>query len=121
MSWMDYLLAALVGCAGMLGLSELAGDLVALNREAYEITLATLILAEAMALSRIGTLGGVPLSQWCMPLPDHLRYDHCAAMSEWLSALNQSQLQATADGRVALRWISSTGDYLELIQPLWAP
>ena len=52
MSWMDYLLAVLVGCAGMLGLFKLAVDVVTLNLEAYEITLATLILAEAIALSR---------------------------------------------------------------------
>ena len=121
MSWMDYLLAVLVGCAGMLGLFKLAVDVVALNREAYEITLATLILAEAIALSRFGRLDGVPLSQWCVPLPDHVRDDHCGVLREWLGALNQSHLEATADGRIALRWLSPTGNYLELIQPLWAP
>ena len=68
---MDYLLAVLVGCAGILGLSEFTFDIVMLNTQAYEITLGILTLSEAVALSRFGVTDGVPVSKWCAALPEH--------------------------------------------------
>ena len=118
MIWMDYLLAVLVGGIGMLGLLELTADIVTLNNEAYEMTLGLFILDEMAALSRLQVTEGVPLSQWCAALPDALRESHCRGLSDWLDRLAQSELRIASDGRMALAWLSSSGERMELAQPL---
>lgn len=118
MMWMDYLLAVLVGCVGMLGLYELTADIILLNTDAYEMTLASLILSEAAALSRFGKIEGSLLHEWCANLPAPLGDSHCSSLTEWLSVLTQSQLRMSPDGRASLQWLSSAGDYLEWTQPL---
>jgi hypothetical protein len=116
---MDYLLAVLVGCAGILGLSELTFDIVMLNTQAYEMTLGILTLSEAVALSRFGVTDGIPVSEWCAALPEQLRDRHCDVLNDWLGALMESRLRITPEGLVMLGWLSSSGEYLELSQPIW--
>ncbi|MDA8619671.1 hypothetical protein N9L28_02800 [Luminiphilus sp.] len=116
---MDYLLAVLVGCAGILGLSELTFDIVMLNTQAYEITLGILTLSETVGLSRFGVTEGIPGSEWCAALPEQLRDRHCDVLNDWLGALMESQLRITSEGLVILSWFSSSGEYLELSQPTW--
>ena len=116
---MDYLLAVLVGCVGILGLSELTFDIVVLNTQAYEMTLGILTLSEAVALSRFGVTEGSPVSEWCAALPEQLRDRHCDVLNDWLGMLMESQLRITPEGLVILGWLSSSGEYLELSQPIW--
>ena len=117
--WMDYLLAVLVGCVGILGLSEITFDIVVLNTQAYEMTLGILTLSEAVALSRFGVTEGSPVSEWCAALPEQLRDRHCNVLNDWLGMLMESQLRITPEGLVILGWLSSSGEYLELSQPIW--
>lgn len=119
MIWMDYLLAVLVGCVGILGLSEITFDIVVLNTQAYEMTLGILTLSEAVALSRFGVTEGSPVSEWCGALPEQLRDRHCNVLNDWLGMLMESQLRITPEGLVILGWLSSSGEYLELSQPIW--
>ncbi|MDG1684397.1 MAG: hypothetical protein P8J81_07605 [Luminiphilus sp.] len=116
---MDYLLAVLVGCVGILGLSEITFDIVVLNTQAYEMTLGILTLSEAVALSRFGVTEGSPVSEWCGALPEQLRDRHCNVLNDWLGMLMESQLRITPEGLVILGWLSSSGEYLELSQPIW--
>mgnify|MGYP001196470056 FL=1 len=116
---MDYLLAVLVGCVGILGLSELTFDIVVLNTQAYEMTLGILTLSEAVALSRFGVTEGSPVSEWCAALPEQLRDRHCDVLNDWLGMLMESQLRITPEGLVILGWLSSSGEYLELSQAIW--
>ena len=118
MMWMDYLVAVLVGCVGMLGLYELTADIILLNTDAYEMTLASLILSEAVALSRFGKFEGRLLPEWCANLPAPMGDSHCSSLTEWLSVLTHSQLQMSSEGLTSLQWLSSAGDYLEWTQPL---
>lgn len=120
MIWVDYLVAVLVGSVGMLGLSELTFDVVTLNTQAYEITLALFILNEITALSRLGVDDGVPLSAWCLALPDAVRDAHCHGLEEWLGRLAQSELRIAPDAQIVLEWLSSSGERVELTQPLRA-
>ncbi len=119
--WVDYLLAVLVGCIGLLGLYDLTSDIISLNTQAHEMTLAFMILSETVALSRLAMIDGRPPSEWCLGLPDALRSSHCSVLNAWLDALTQSQLLMTPEGRVALQWVSSAGDHLEYMRPLWTP
>jgi hypothetical protein len=115
---MDYLLAVLVGGIGMLGLLELTADIVSLNTEAYEMTLALFILDDMAVLSRLQVAEGVPLSQWCAVLPEAVRDSHCRGLSDWLGRLAQSELRIASDNRIALAWLSSSGERMELALPL---
>jgi len=116
--WMDYLLAVLVGSAGMLALFELTLDVVTLNTQAYEITLAVLILKEVAALSWLCAEDGVPLSAWCAALPDSVREAHCNGLREWLGELAHSELRIVSDTWIVLDWLSSSGERVELTHPL---
>lgn len=116
--WMDYLLAVLVGSIGMLGLCELTFDIVALNTEAYQMTLAGLILSETVALFRLGITDGSPWPHWCAALPIDMRDSHCGVLSDWLGLLTQSDLRITPDGLIVLGWLSPSGNYLQLTQTL---
>ena len=121
MIWADYLVAVLVGCVGMLGLSELTVDVVTLNTQAYEVTLAMLILNEMATLFLLGADNTAPLSAWCAVLPDAVREAHCDSLREWLDRLAQSELRITPDARIVLGWLSSSGERIELTQSLPAP
>jgi hypothetical protein len=116
--WADYLVAVLVGCVGMLGLSELTVDVVTLNTQAYEVTLAMLILNEMATLFWLGAGDTTPLSAWCAVLPDAVREAHCDGLREWLDRLAQSELRIAPDARIVLGWLSSSGERIELTQSL---
>ena len=121
MIWVDYLVAVLVGGVGMLGLSELTVDVVTVNTQAYEVTLAVLILNEMATLFWLGADDTVPLSAWCAALPDAVREAHCDGLREWLDRLAQSELRIAPDARIVLGWLSSSGERIELAQSLPAP
>jgi hypothetical protein len=105
----------------MLGLSELTVDVVTLNTQAYEVTLAMLILNEMATLFWLGADDTVPMLAWCGVLPDAVREAHCDGLREWLERLAQSELRITPDARIVLGWLSSSGERIELTQSLPAP
>jgi hypothetical protein len=40
-------------------------------------------------------------------------------LNDWLGALMESRLRITPEGLAMLGWLSSSGEYLELSQPIW--
>ena len=108
----DYLIAATIGLAGMLGVLHLGAEITALNEQTFQITMAEAILRELSVLSHL--LGANPSDtlERCAS-PTSLPFEAtCGMVLETLATLPNHRLQVLAGGALELIWTPASGDQL---------
>ena len=108
----DYLIAATIGFAGMLGVISLSAEITTLNEQTFQITMAEAILHELAVLSHL--LGANPsdtLERCASPSGPPLE-PTCPMMLETLSTLPDHRLQVLTGGVLELTWTPAIGDQL---------
>ena len=108
----DYLIAATIGFAGMLGVLYLGAEIITLNEQTVQITMAETILRELSVLSHL--LGANPsdtLERCASPAGPPFETT-CPMVLETLSTLPDHRLGLLAGGVLELSWTPAFGDQL---------
>lgn len=108
----DYLIAATIGFAGMLGVLHLGSEIITLNEQTSQITLAEATLRELSVLSHLveATPSGA-LERCARPTGSPFEAT-CRMILQTLSTLPDHRLQVLASGALELTWTPSSGDQL---------
>ena len=114
----DYLIAAAIGFAGMLGVLHLGAEIITLNEQTVQITMAEAILRELSVLSHlIDATPSHALERCASPSGPPLE-PTCPMMLETLSTLPDHRLQVLTGGELELTWTPAFGDQLTV---RWMP
>ena len=108
----DYLIAATIGFAGMVGMISLSAEITTLNEQTFQITMAEAILRELAVLSHL--LGANPsdtLERCASPAGPPFE-PTCPMVLETLAMLADHRLQVLAGGVLELSWTPTFGDQL---------
>ena len=108
----DYLIAAAIGFAGMLGVLHLGAEIITLNEQTFQITMAEASLRELSVLSHL--LGANPsdtLERCASPTGPPFETT-CPMVLETLSTLPDHRLQVLTGGVLELSWTPAFGDQL---------
>ena len=114
----DYLIAAAIGFAGMLGVISLSAEITTLNEQTFQITMAEAILLELSVLSHL--LGANPsdtLERCASPTGPPFEAT-CRMVLETLSTLPDQRLQVLTGGALELTWTPALGGQLTV---RWMP
>ena len=110
----DYLIAAAIGIAGMLGVLHLGTEIITLNEQTFQITMAEAILRELFVLSHLSAAIPSDAMEICAG-PIGLPYEAtCRMILEMLPALPDHRLKLLAGGALELSWTPSSGDQLSV-------
>ena len=110
----DYLIAAAIGFAGMLGVLHLGAEIIMLNEQTFQITMAEAILRELSVLSHFSVVTPSDAMEICAG-PAGVPFDAtCRMISEMLPALPDHRLKLLAGGALELSWTPSLGDQLSV-------
>lgn len=108
----DYLIAAAIGFAGMLGVLHVGTTIITLNEQTFQITMADTILRELSALSLLVEATPATLLQSCKTDIGVPSESFCRMVLETLPALPDHRVQVLAGGALELSWIPASGDQL---------
>ena len=110
----DYLIAAAIGFAGMLGVLHLGTEIIMLNEQTFQITMAEAILRELSVLSHFSVVPPSDTLAICAS-PIGVPFETtCRMISEMLPALPDHRLKLLAGGALELSWTPSLGDQLSV-------
>jgi hypothetical protein len=108
----DYLIAATIGFAGMLGVLYLGAEIITLNEQTVQITMAETILRELSVLSHL--LGANPsdtLERCASPAGPPFEAT-CPMVLESLSTLPDHRVQVLTGRVLELSWTPAFGEQL---------
>ena len=108
----DYLIAATIGFAGMLGVLHLGAEIITLNEQTFQITMAETILRELSVLSHsIDATPSHALKICASPAGPPFETT-CPMVLETLSTLPDHRLQVLTGRVLELTWTPAFGDQL---------
>lgn len=108
----DYLIAAAIGFAGMLGVLHLGAEIITLNEQTVQITMAEAILRELSVLSHlIDATPSQALERCASPAGPPFGVT-CPMVLETLSTFPDYRLQVLTGGVLELSWTPAFGDQL---------
>ena len=108
----DYLIAATIGFAGMLGVLHLGAEIITLNEQTVQITLAEATLRELSVLSHLVDATPSGALEMCANPTDSPFEPTCRMVLETLSTLPDHRLQVLEGGGLGLSWTPALGDQL---------
>ena len=108
----DYLIAAAIGFAGMLGVLHLGAEIMTLSEETFQITMAEAILRELSVLSHFIDATPSDALELCAQPTGSPFVATCPMVLETLSTLPDHRLQVLTDGALELTWTPAFGDQL---------
>jgi hypothetical protein len=111
---MDYLIASVIGVAGMLGLLQLGAEVTALHQQSFQLSVAESVVRELSSLLRFVEMGSVISLEVCTNPTGPPFEDTCRMVTDWLSFLPEYRLDALAEGDIKLSWRHADGDRLSL-------
>ena len=100
---LDYAMATALGCVGMAGLFQLAGEVLTLQTQVFQHGAAELVLREVKTLAHL-THGTEHFSGICSEssLKDLTFY--CEVLDGWLTHLPNHRFETLGDGSIELSW-----------------
>jgi Tfp pilus assembly protein PilV len=101
---LEYLVAAVLGVAGMLALLNLAGDVVTLENRILQQTAAHTVLRELTALQRFAEYDPAEFQTLCESGPIQTLGQTCRSIDRWLMYLPDHYLAQRSDGVIELSW-----------------
>ena len=101
---LEYLVAAIVGVAGMLSLLQLAGDVLMLESRILQQTAAQTVLRELTALQRFTEYGPAEFQTLCESAPIQTLGQTCRSTDRWLLYLPDHHIAQRSDGVIELSW-----------------
>ena len=108
----DYLIAAAIGFAGMLGVLHLGAEIITLNEQTVQITLAEVVLRELSVLSHLADATPSDTLKMCASHIDSPFGATCRMVLETLATLPDHRLQVLTGGALELSWTPVLGDQL---------
>ena len=108
----DYLIAATIGFAGMLGVLHLGAEIIALYEQTFQITMAEAILRELSVLSHLVDATPLYTLERCASPAGPPFETTCPMVLETLSTLPDHRLQVLTGGVLELSWTPAFGDQL---------
>ncbi|MDG2459484.1 MAG: hypothetical protein P8M73_01255 [Luminiphilus sp.] len=114
----EYIVAAGVAILGVLGLLQLASEIVQLQTATYQFTVAGWVLEEWEALIVLAGEEGAPFSRLCRAGQGSPLLLHCSVLEVWLHALPDSHLQVISGGALRVEWQGVNGETMHLAK-LW--
>ena len=108
----DYLIAATIGFAGMLGVLHLGAEIIALYEQTFQITMAEAILRELSVLSHLLGATSSDALEVCLNPTCSTFEATCRMVLETLSKLPDHRLQVLTGGALELTWTPAFGDQL---------
>ena len=100
---LDYAMATALGCAGMVGLFHLAGEVLTLQNQVFQYGAAELVLREVKTLAHL-THGTEHFSGICSePSLKDLSF-YCEVLDGWLTHLPSHRFETLGDGSIELSW-----------------
>ena len=108
----DYLIAATIGFAGMLGVLHLGAEIITLNEQTFQITMAEAILRELSVLSHLIDATPSHALEICASPAGPPFGVTCPMVLETLSTLPDYRLKELTGGVLELSWTPAFGDQL---------
>ena len=108
----DYLIAATIGFAGMLGVLHLGAEIITLNEQTSQITMAETILRELSLLSHLVDATPSHALEMCAQPTGSPFEATCRMIVQTLSTLPDHRLQVLTGGVLELSWTPAFGDQL---------
>ena len=108
----DYLIAATIGFAGMLGVLHLGAEIITLNEQTVQITMAEAILRELSVLSHLVDATPSDALERCASPAGRPFGVTCPMVLETLSTLPDYRLKELTGGVLELSWMPAFGDQL---------
>ena len=108
----DYLIAAGIGFAGMLGVLHLGAEITMLNEQTFQITMADAILRELAVLSHMVDATPSHALEICTRPTGSPFEATCRMVLETLATLSDHRLQVLMGGALELTWTPAFGDQL---------
>jgi hypothetical protein len=106
---LDYAIATALGCTGMAGLFQLAGEVLTLQSQVFQHGVAEMVLREIKMLAQV-TNGAKNFSGICSePCFTDLTF-HCEVLDGWLMHLPHHEFETFGDGSIRLSWQLSDGE-----------
>ena len=100
---LDYAMATALGCAGMAGLFQLAGEVLTLQNQVFQHGAAELVLREVKTLAHL-THSAENFSGICSePSLADLTF-HCEVLDGWPMHLPNHRFETFGDGSIELSW-----------------
>ena len=112
----DYLTAAVIGFAGMLGVLNLGAEIITLNEQTFQITMAEAVLRELCVLARLVDATPSDMLKMCASPIDSPFAATCRMVLETLSTLPDHRLQVLEGGGLGLSWTPALEDQLTVGQ-----
>ena len=110
----DYLIAAAIGFAGMLGMLHLGAEIITLNEQTFQITMAEAILRELSVLAHLADTTPSDAKETCAGPIGFPFEATCRTILEMLPALPDHRLKLLAGGALELSWTPSSGNQLSV-------
>ena len=106
---LEYLVAAIVGVAGMLGLLQLAGDVLMLESRILQQTAAQTVLRELAVLNGLAETVPAEFKTLCESASSHTLEPTCRSTDQWLLYLPDHHIGQRLDGVIELSWQPAGG------------
>ena len=106
---LEYLVAAVVGVAGMLSLLHMAGNVANLENWVLQQTAAQTVLRELIVLQRFAEYGPAEFQAVCESASDHTLEPTCRSTDRWLLQLPEHHIAKHPDGVIELSWQLADG------------
>jgi hypothetical protein len=120
--FLDYLLAVLIGCAGMAAAYHLATDILLLHGLISQLTFAELALREMRTIAQLFNIADGSPMRVCDQTQHNLSAESlsktCVNLVEWLGYLPSYEFSWDVPGTIALSWQDPTGARASLSMPL---
>ena len=100
---LDYVMATALGCAGMVGLFHLAGEVLTLQSQIFQHGAAEMVLREVKVLARLTNDAADPVGICVDPGLSDLTA-HCTVLDGWLMHLPNYKFEAFSNGQIQLSW-----------------
>lgn len=106
---LEYLVAAVVGVAGMLSLLNMAGNVATLENRILQQTAAQTVLRELTVLQRFAEYGPAEFRAVCEGPSGHTLGPTCLSADRWLLHLPEHHITKHPDGVIELSWQLADG------------
>ena len=108
----DYLIAATIGFAGMLGVLHLGAEIITLNEQTFQITMAEAVLRELSVLSHLIDATPSHALKICASPTGPPFETTCPMVLQTFTTLPDHRLQVLASGALEVSWTPSSGHQL---------